>query len=244
MSAILRLCLLLSFCLAPLAWGQSLASECRQVMLVTASDWNQPTAQLRRYQRQGEQWQSVGGPIQVTLGRSGLAWGRGEHDAPASQEPLKKEGDQRSPAGVYQITQLWLRKGVAGPPSGGFPVHRIFPDTIGVDDPKSRYYNRILRSGQIHEPDWDSWEKMDISDYDRVLVVAHNLDKPRPGEGSCIFMHRWEGPRKATSGCTAMAEKDLVQVINWLRPDCHPRLVQLTGQAGTAWLQENHFPQK
>jgi L,D-peptidoglycan transpeptidase YkuD (ErfK/YbiS/YcfS/YnhG family) len=239
MSAILRLCFLLLYTLA--SWAQGLSPECKQVMLVSAPDGNRPKATLQRYQRQAEQWRAVGQPIPVVLGRNGLAWGLSEEVTPGGTLQ-KKEGDNRSPAGVYQVSALWLRKGIPGPPAGGFAVHRIHSDTVGVDDPKSRYYNRILRSGQIHEPDWDSWEKMDISDYDRVLVISHNVEQPKPGQGSCIFMHRWEGPDKATSGCTAMAEKDLIQVIEWLRPDCKPRLVQLTREQVEPWLKAHEFP--
>lgn len=238
MSAILRLCFLLLCSLA--GWAQAL-SDCKQVLLVTAPDWNQAKASLQRYQRQGEQWQRVGRPIPVILGRKGLAWGLGEEAEPADGLH-KKEGDNRSPAGVYQFSGLWLRKGVPGPPPGGFAVHRIQADTVGVDDPKSGYYNRILRSSEVDQPDWDSWEKMDISDYDRVLVISHNVDRPKPGEGSCIFMHRWDGPDKPTSGCTAMAERDLITLINWLRPESKPRLVQLTRDQAAAWSKSHQLP--
>ncbi|MBS2040373.1 L,D-transpeptidase family protein [bacterium] len=241
MSAILRLCLLLLIYVPLWAWADGLSSECQQVLLVTAPDPNRAQAKLQRYQRGAEGWQPVGKPIRVVLGRAGLAWGLSEEETPP-QEPHKKEGDNRSPAGVYEITQLWMRRGIAPPPPGGFPVHWIYADTVGVDDPKSRYYNRILRASEVHEPDWESWEKMDISDYDRVLVVSHNTRQPRPGAGSCIFMHRWEGPNQPTAGCTAMAETDFVQVINWLRPESHPRLVQLPAQSLPAWLDSHQFP--
>jgi len=239
MSAILRLLILLQ-CILP-ALGQSLAGDCKQLMLVTSSDWDQPKAQLQRYEKRGAQWQPVGKPIASILGGAGLAWGLGEDPVPTGGIH-KKEGDNRSPAGTYQVTQLWLRKGVPSPRTGSFPVHPIEADTVGVDDPKSRYYNRILKSTNIPQPDWDSWEKMDIPDYDRVLVVAHNLEKPSPGRGSCIFMHRWAAPDKPTSGCTAMAESDLIKVINWLRPDSKPRLVQLTRADAEQWRKRNEIP--
>ena len=239
MSAILRLLLLL-LCILP-ALGQPLAGDCKQLMLVTSSDWDECKAQLQRYEKRGEHWRPVGKPIASILGRTGLAWGLGEGTTPAGG-PHKKEGDNRSPAGTYRITELWQRQGVPAPQAGSFPVHRIEAETVGVDDPKSRYYNRILNAAQIQEPDWKSWEKMDISDYDRVLVVAHNLDKPSPGGGSCIFMHRWAGPDQPTSGCTAMAEENLIQVINWLRPDQNPRLVQLTKVEARQWRRQNGVP--
>ena len=91
-------------------------------------------------------------------------------------------------------------------------------------------------------PETQSREKMDISDYDRVLVVSHNLDRPIPGAGSCIFIHRWEGPDKATAGCTAMAEKDLIELIDWLRPLSKPRLVQLPKEEAEEWRRQQSIP--
>lgn len=240
MSAILRVLFLVLMTWFA-SWAQPLAEDCRQFVLVVPGDWNQCKAYLQRYQRKDGKWRSVGKPIAAVLGRTGLAWGLGD-SAPPAGGLHKKEGDNRSPAGIYQITQLWQRKGVASPPPDGFPVHPIHPDTVGVDDPKSLYYNRILRSSSVHEPDWQSWEKMDISDYDRVLVVSHNLDRPIPGAGSCIFIHRWEGPDKATAGCTAMAEKDLIELIDWLRPLSKPRLVQLPKEEAEEWRRQQSIP--
>jgi L,D-peptidoglycan transpeptidase YkuD (ErfK/YbiS/YcfS/YnhG family) len=40
-------------------------------------------------------------------------------------------------------------------------------------------------------------------------------------------MHLWQGENVPTSGCTAMSEPHLRQVITWLDPAADPRLVQL-----------------
>lgn len=239
MCAILRLVFFILVMLP--CCGQSLAPDCQQLILVISPDWNQPKARLQRFEKQTEKWVPVGQPIDAILGGSGLAWGLGDYARPP-KGLHKKEGDNRSPAGTYRITQLWLRRGIPAPGVGSFPVHRIEKDTIGVDDPKSVYYNRILRSQEVQQPDWESWEKMDIADYDRVLVVAHNLDKPVPGGGSCIFIHRWAKRDKPTSGCTAMAESDLIEVIHWLRPASKPRLVQLTQTEALRWASQNAVP--
>ncbi len=63
--------------------------------------------------------------------------------------------------------------------------------------------------------------------YKKLVVVGYNGPKPQPGGGSCIFMHIWRAPGSATMGCTAMAEKDLDEVILWLKSEAHPMLVQL-----------------
>jgi len=101
-----------------------------------------------------------------------------------------------------------------------------------VDDPASRYYNRIVNErevpGQAVEH-WNSSERMwQIPDrYRLLLVVDYNVRDPKPGNGSCIFMHIWRGKGQATTGCTAMAETDLTEILKWLKPESHPVLVQL-----------------
>jgi D-alanyl-D-alanine dipeptidase len=47
------------------------------------------------------------------------------------------------------------------------------------------------------------------------------------GGGSCIFLHVWRGPESTTSGCTAMPEGDLAEVIRWLDHDAVPVVVEL-----------------
>ncbi|MBT9585678.1 L,D-transpeptidase family protein [bacterium] len=241
MSSILRVLIFLSLLLPALAQSP-LPDSCQQLVLVIAPDWDSPKASLERFERSANgAWKAVGQPIPVILGRSGLGWGLGEH-IPTGDGPAKKEGDNKAPAGIFAITQLWLRPGIAAPVAGGYPAQIIQADTIAVDDPNSRLYNRIIRTSTTPNPDWKSWEKMDIPDYDRVLVVAHNLAQPKPRQGSCIFIHRWEDSETPTSGCTAMDESHMVQLINWLRPERKPRLVQLPQALARQWQQQGWIP--
>ena len=46
------------------------------------------------------------------------------------------------------------------------------------------------------------------------------------GNGSCIFMHIWENDHSGTAGCTAMTEANLLKILNWIRAEKHPLLVQ------------------
>lgn len=223
-----------------LASALPLPKDCYQLVMVVTPDWSQPHGQLRRFQRTSENgpWKEVGSPWLVVVGRNGLAWG----DAPEnSKAPVKKEGDGRAPAGLFAITDLWLRLGIAPPGRLGFRPHRIEADTVGVDDPRSSHYNRIVRQSETRV-DWTSCEKMDIPDYDRVLVVAHNTATPQPGRGSCIFIHRWESAEIATSGCTAMAEGHMELLVGWLRPDARPFLVQLPRAEAQAWQVSGELP--
>jgi hypothetical protein len=49
-----------------------------------------------------------------------------------------------------------------------------------------------------------------------------------PGAGSAIFFHIRRGVNRATTGCTTMAEPDLVKMIVWMRGARHPCYVLLS----------------
>lgn len=204
----------------------SLPPGCRQALLVLSPEANSYHARLwlmERWPLLG--WRPAAGPIAVTLGRSGLAWGVGDDQAAAPGDfRIKREGDGCSPAGVFRIPFAF---GTADGISGlKLPYTKLTSTIIGVDDPKSRYYNQIVDNAVVAR-DWDSNEPMIRLPklYERGAFIAHN-PQGTPGAGSCIFLHLWPGGGESTAGCTAMSAADLVTVLTWLDPAREPRLVQ------------------
>ncbi|HYR09326.1 MAG TPA: L,D-transpeptidase family protein [Longimicrobium sp.] len=205
-----------------------------QMVVVTTARWDAVDATLQRYERTGpgDPWRAVGESIPAAVGRSGLAWGAGLH--PAGQgEPEKREGDGAAPAGVYRLSSAF---GYAPAAEAGWirmPYVQTDASTECVDDSRSRFYNRRVDRDTIPQPDWTSHEELRRADelYRWGVWVDHNSDPPRPMGGSCIFLHVWGGPGVATSGCTAMAEADLREVLAWLDPRAQPVLVQLPASA-------------
>lgn len=206
-------------------------ASARQLLLVVAPNWDGGSAQLQRFERPhpDDDWQSVGPAIAASLGKSGLAWGRGRH--PQITGPEKREGDGRAPAGIFAITALF---GYAAPDSpfaraAKLPYLAASPNLKAIDDPASRYYNRIVDQSAVADPDWASCEDMLRPDerYAVGAVVAHNAEPPVPGAGSCIFLHVWAGPGVPTAGCTAMALADMSEIGGWLDASATPLLVQL-----------------
>ena len=86
---------------SPMPWHNA-----RQLVVVTTADWNVDHGTLRRFERDGGTWHAVGEPQPVLIGRSGSAWGIGLHPPP-SDGPVKREGDGRSPAGVFAIGEAF-----------------------------------------------------------------------------------------------------------------------------------------
>jgi L,D-peptidoglycan transpeptidase YkuD (ErfK/YbiS/YcfS/YnhG family) len=196
---------------------------------------------LQRYEREGidTPWRACGAAVPVSLGRSGMAWGRGLH--PLFGGLQKREGDGCTPAGVFAITTLFGNDSRANSfsHSAKFPYLLATPDLKAIDDPASAHYNRIIDQTAVAQPDWMSCEDMLRSDgrYDIGAVVAHNADPSLPGAGSCIFLHVWERDGAPTAGCAAMALVDMVALANWLDAAATPVLIQLP-QAEYADLSE------
>ena len=214
--------------------------EARQLVLVTAPDWTSTRATLRRFERAkpGAAWREQGVAYAVNLGRSGLGWGRGLHPAP-TDEPQKREGDDRAPAGIFHLTRLF---GYAGHDStlartAKLPYLPVDSDTLCIDDPASRHYNRIVERRGIGTPDWNSHEDMRRRDeqYAIGVVVEHNAEPPQPGRGSCIFMHVWRAPGAPTAGCTASSLDDMRALAAWLDASRQPMLVQLPEDEYQRW---------
>jgi D-alanyl-D-alanine dipeptidase len=157
-----------------------------------------------------------------------MAWGAGLHASAPANSPHKQEGDLRVPAGVFAIGSAFGRAPREEMSWLHMPYQQLTPTTEAIDDPASRYYDRIVDRAQVAKPDWKSSEHMDrIPEYELGLVVTHN-PQHRPGAGSCIFIHLWTPRDNAgTHGCTALHRSDLLELLHWLDAANHPVLVQL-----------------
>jgi D-alanyl-D-alanine dipeptidase len=200
-----------------------------QAVVSLTADWDSTGAVLQRYERASASapWRAVGAPIAATVGRTGLAWGRGwavEHGG----GPDKREGDGKAPAGIFALGPAF---GYAPADSVGWirlPYVHSRASVKCVDDPASLRYNRLVDQDSIPQPDWSSHEEMRLSTgvYRLGIWVSHNDAPPVPGGGSCIFMHVWQAPGVPTVGCTAMDAADMESLLRWLDPRARPVLVQ------------------
>jgi L,D-peptidoglycan transpeptidase YkuD (ErfK/YbiS/YcfS/YnhG family) len=202
----------------------------RQCVVIVAANWNSTTGVLHAFERTNKNgpWKMRRGAVPVVLGKKGLGWGLGVTNADHETGPRKREGDNKVPAGVFRLGPAF---GYAPAKSAAWVKLRYLPLTEnieGVDDPRSRYYNKLVDRTKVARVDWRTSEKMlgygDL--YKWGVVVEHN-SAALPGAGSCIFLHIWKNSSTATAGCTAMPEKDLVSLIRWLDPAARPMLVQM-----------------
>lgn len=200
----------------------------RQLVLSVSPGWDATIARVRLFSRTSATlpWLSAGDAMDASLGRSGLAWGRGLHPS-GLVGPKKIEGDGKSPAGVFDLR---LATGYApAPPQGARLPYRPAAATLRcVDDPRSKFYNRLVDEAEVKK-DWTSAEDMRRSDalYRLVVWVGHNDVPVAAGAGSCIFLHLRSAPTSVTDGCTALDDAPMESLFVWLDPAKRPVLVQL-----------------
>jgi len=198
-------------------------SDTQQLIVVMTKGWNENSGKLQRYEKNHGKWHKADNAIDIKLGRNGLGWGRGLHTIPKDARYIKKEGDGRAPAGIFELKQAF---GYAS-----FDVkypYKVYKETDHcVDDVHSKLYNKIVDSTKV-KVDYKSKEHMKFpKDYYKYgIVVNHNhIDESGavPGAGSCIFMHIKKVP---TAGCTVMNEAEIRKIIRWLDAKKHPLLLQ------------------
>lgn len=186
-----------------------------QLVVVVSEEINSTSASMQRYEK-GVSWYKVGDLVVVTLGRSGLGWTQ-------ERQPQKFEGDGRSPAGVFDIGSTF---GYSPKANSKMPYWYADETLICVDDVNDRLYNKMATLDPMSPP--KSFEKMHREDdlYRHGAVIEYN-SLGEKGRGSCIFFHLNRSDYRPTSGCTAMDEKPLLELLDWLDPTKKPRLLQI-----------------
>src|SRR3990172_7886022 len=146
----------------------------RQLVLVVTPNETAITGVLYRFERDSEASPSkpLGSECPIVVGRTGLASGAGLHREPVPGLPLKKEGDGKSPAGVFALTSAFgFEEAGAGL---RIPYVQLTETLECIDDPSSRPHNRLVDRSKVYV-DWKSSETMrEIAGYEWGVVVAHN----------------------------------------------------------------------
>jgi len=210
------------------AYADGVPNDCTQLIVGIAPTGNSMRGELRLFERaHGGNWTAIAGPFPVLFGKNGLAWGTGLAGQNESGV-RKKERDGRAPAGVFEIGQVFGYEAQL-PPGGDYPYRQVTEADIWSDDPRSPNYNRHIVIDPKNPPDNYTHEKMRSGDfaYHWLVEIRHNSDPPVPGAGSAIFFHVRRGVNRPTTGCTTMAQENLVKLIVWLRAKRHPCYVLL-----------------
>jgi L,D-peptidoglycan transpeptidase YkuD (ErfK/YbiS/YcfS/YnhG family) len=202
-------------------------AEVRQLIVSIAPGWDSSTGSLQCFERTASGWKPASRVVPVLYGRNGLAWGRGER---GEGEPglQKAERDGRAPAGVFALGTIYTYD-TRLPGGADYPFHTVVEGDAWIDDVHHPQYNRFVHVDPRDPPPWFEKQKMRHNDfaYRWLVEIRHNSDPPFPGAGSAIFFHIRRGVTRPSSGCTTMAQADLVNMIRWLRAERHPHYVLL-----------------
>lgn len=129
----------------------------------------------------------------------------------------KREGDKRTPTGVYQFVQNF---GILADPGSVLPYEQVDEYDFWVDDGKSRYYNQMVSTREV-AVDWKSAEPLvQVKPaYNYALALNYNTDARTPGKGSAIFLHGLDPKKDWTSGCIAIPEEQVKLLVQEIDAD-------------------------
>ena len=126
----------------------------------------------------------------------------------------KKEGDKKTPKGIFEIEHLYFRKDRIKKPSTSLKCIEIKKEMGWCNDilfPKK--YNKLFKIKKKIKH-----EKLKRNDYkyDLLIPIKYNFTKPIVGLGSCIFIHLTKD-YNPTAGCIALKEKDFLIMIKLIK---------------------------
>ena len=122
----------------------------------------------------------------------------------------KREGDGATPAGCFELRQVFYRPDRLPKPDTEIPVQALEPAAGWCDDAGDPAYNRPVSLPYAARAE-ELWRKDAL--YDVIVVLGYNDDAVVPGRGSAIFLHVANPDGSPTEGCVALALKDLLEVL-------------------------------
>ncbi|MDC7683039.1 L,D-transpeptidase family protein [Asticcacaulis sp. BYS171W] len=135
----------------------------------------------------------------------------------------KREGDLRSPLGMWPLKYVFYRPDRLPVPETVLPVKALSPDDGWCDDAGSESYNQHVKL-----PFDGSHEKLWREDgvYDIVCVLGHNDDPPVKGLGSAIFLHLAREDYSGTEGCVALSQAHLLELLKSADAETYVEIVR------------------
>lgn len=188
-----------------------LVNGSKQVIIVTSKNASYFNSLLQVFEFTDKGWIQPFPSINAVIGRKGFSLD-------------KKEGDQKSPAGVFKIGSAFGT--LKAPPQTKLPYKATTYNDYWVDDVNSFDYNKwITYNGNPYDR-WQTFEKLKIAPYKYSIIIEYNMNPVVKGKGSAIFFHLWEGSDVGTSGCTAVSEENMLRLLGWLDPSKNPLVIQ------------------
>ena len=122
----------------------------------------------------------------------------------------KKEGDKKTPKGIYEIENLYYRRDRIKKIETKLRLIKIKKSMGWCDDIKDKKnYNKLINIKEKikHEKLFRKDNK-----YDLLIPIKYNFKKRILSKGSCIFIHLTKN-YKPTAGCIALNKKDFLIML-------------------------------
>lgn len=178
-------------------------SKVKQLLVVNKSE-----SQFYLYAciRKGNVWHENSSlRTKVAVGKNGLA------------KPGEKiEGDLKTPTGIFPLGTAF---GISQQDLD-FPYRILTNDDKFIDDIADDNYNSWV-NGETTAKSYEPMKRY----YRYGIVIKYNMNPVIKGKGSAIFIHNWNYQNEPTSGCIAMPEKKLLNIIKWLQAKKKPSIL-------------------
>ena len=122
----------------------------------------------------------------------------------------KKEGDGKTPAGIFPIRKILYRFDRLIRPKTKLNIAPLKPTDAWSDDPEHIDYNKqvsLPHDGHVEK----LWRKDNL--YNIIVIIGYNDEKPVKVQGSAIFIHVAQADFQKTRGCIALKQFDLLKII-------------------------------
>ena len=126
----------------------------------------------------------------------------------------KREGDKKTPKGIFKIDHLYFRKDRMDKPKTLLKCIKIKNHMGWCNDVRfPKKYNKLIKKNKKYKH-----EKLKRKDYkyDLIIPIKYNFKRPVIGKGSCIFIHVTKN-YKPTAGCIALKVKDFRIMLKILK---------------------------
>ncbi len=160
-------------------------------------------------EKKDDKWVVKQSPIEAGIGKNGFAF-----------PDEKKEGDGKSPTGIFKIGKLFSYEKQL---NTLLENQQTTKDDKWIDDVNSVDYNKHV-SGATEAR---SYENLLLNNdvYKYCTVIEYNTNPVIKGKGSAIFFHLALKPASFTAGCVAINEEYMKLMVNWLDPKQNPTII-------------------
>ena len=127
---------------------------------------------------------------------------------------FKREGDQKTPKGIFKIEHLYYRKDRLNKPKTLLKCVKITKKQGWCNDVNfPEKYNKLIKVNNNikHEKLYRKDHK-----YDLLIPIKYNFENAEIGRGSCIFIHLTNN-YKPPAGCVALKEKDFLIMLRLIK---------------------------